>query len=178
MKTFLILSFLVIACSAAPNHNSNKDMGADSSQSMNRILAEDVKYAVDSTFGIENSPDGIALKFINAYVEHCNNNEDSVGIMEWVNNCKMTTPLFNEDLKRILDEAYKADPEMGLDVDPIFNAQDYPEKGFEFVSFDKKSLMVMLKGKDWPEYKLKVQVGFLNGYWLVNGCGMIYMFGQ
>lgn len=61
-------------------------------------------------------------------------------------------------MKRIIDLAYKQDPELGLDRDPIFDAQDCPDKGFELDSFDEKTNYLTVKGKNWPEFKLTMEV--------------------
>ena len=121
----------------------------------------------------DNIPSNIALKFINLYVDNCNKMKASVGIIEWVNSNNLTTSHFKIELKSILDEANKIDPDMGLDVDPIFDAQDYPEKGFELESFNDKTNFIIVKGKNWPDFKLTLKMVLENNNWLVDGCGII-----
>lgn len=123
-------------------------------------------------------PDGkisvdIALEFINSYVENCNKMNESIGVVEWVNSNNLTTNNFRTELKRILDEAYIQEPEIGLNANPIVDAQDYPENGFELESFDSKTNFLVVKGKDWPEFKVAMKMTFEDGNWLVDGCGMI-----
>nr|MBP6315517.1 hypothetical protein [Chitinophagaceae bacterium] len=72
-----------------------------------------------------------------------------------------------------VENAYKQDPELGLGFDPIFDAQDYPEKGFELVSFDEKTNFIVVKGKDWADFKLTLKMVEENEQWLVEGCGII-----
>ena len=62
---------------------------------------------------------------------------------------------------------------MGLDFDPIFDAQDFPDKGFELVSSDKNSGYITVKGKDWPEFVLVIRIVYLDNKWLVDGSGII-----
>lgn len=80
---------------------------------------------------------------------------------------------FKTEFKKIIDDALKQDPELGLDADPIFDAQDYPDKGFELDTFDEKTNYITLKGKDWSEFKLTLKMLEQNGNWLVDGCGII-----
>lgn len=114
-----------------------------------------------------------ALKFINGYIDNANKMNEAVGMVEWVNANEFVTKTFKKELKRIVDEAYAEDPEMGLDADPIVDAQDYPEKGFELESMDDETNCIIVKGKDWPDFKLTLKVVEVNGEWLVDGCGIV-----
>lgn len=114
-----------------------------------------------------------ALTFINAYVDNANKMNKATGIVEWVNANTMSSKSFKAELKRIVDEAYKADPELGLDADPIFDAQDYPSEGFELASFDENSNYIIVKGKDMPEFTITMKVIEEEGNYLVDGCGII-----
>lgn len=114
-----------------------------------------------------------ALDFINSYVKNCNKMKESVGVVEWINTNALTTQRFKTELKKIMDEAYKQEPKMGLDIDPIFDAQDYPDKGFELDSLNVKTNFVVVKGKDWPDFKLTILMAKEGSNWLVDGCGMI-----
>lgn len=114
-----------------------------------------------------------ALAFINSYVDNCNKTKESIGVVEFTNSNKLTAQSFRKELKKIMDEAYKLDPEMGLEADPIFDAQDYPDKGFELDSFDQRTNYVVVKGKDWPDFKLTMKMINNNNNWLVDGCGII-----
>jgi hypothetical protein len=113
-----------------------------------------------------------ALKFINSYVENLNN-ADPLILTDWMDSNNLTTKDFKVELKNIVDEAYKKDPEIGLGFDPIIDAQDYPDKGFELESFDEKTNYLTVKGIDWPEFKLTLKIIEENGNWLVDGCGII-----
>ncbi len=77
------------------------------------------------------------------------------------------------ELKTIMKEAYKIEPELALNADPIFDAQDYPEKGFELDSFESKTNYVVVKGKDLEDFKLTMKMVLENDNWLVDGCGII-----
>lgn len=114
-----------------------------------------------------------ALAFINGYVENANKLKQAVDAMDWVNANTLVTIGFKTEFKKIIDDALKQDPELGLDADPIFDAQDSPDKGFELDTFDEKTNYITLKGKDWPEFKLTLKMLEQNGNWLVDGCGII-----
>jgi hypothetical protein len=122
--------------------------------------------AKDATF--EN-----ALTFINGYVDNCNKIQEAIGAIDWVNSNALATASFKTELKKMMDEATEKDPEMGLGADPLFDAQDYPEKGFELESFDEKTNYLTVKGKEWPDFKLTMKVIEENGNWLIDGCGMV-----
>lgn len=114
-----------------------------------------------------------ALKFINAYVDNSNKMVDKVDIVDWVNSNNLTTKGFKVELKRINDDAYKAEPEVGLDFDPILDAQDNPDKGFELETFDERTNYLTVRGIDWPEFKLTMKISEEDGNWLVDGCGIV-----
>jgi hypothetical protein len=115
----------------------------------------------------------VALAFINAYVTNCNKEPDALQVGEWVKSNKLATAGFKAALEKTLAEAYAEDPELGLDADPLFDAQDYPDKGFELASFDSKTNYVVVKGKDWPDFKLTLKMAAVGTHWLVDGCGII-----
>lgn len=114
-----------------------------------------------------------AVAFINAYVANCNKEQGALGVAQWVRASKLTTTRFQTELKKMLAEAYQEDPELGLDADPIFDAQDYPDKGFELESFDSQTNYVVVKSKDQPDFKLTIKMVAANNNWLVDGCGVI-----
>lgn len=115
----------------------------------------------------------VALSFINEYKEDCDNRNNGKGVMVFVSESPYLTLGFKSELKRIMDEADKEDPEMGLGFDPIFDAQDYPDEGFELKSVNKKTGYVVVQGKDWKEFVLNIKIANVNGNWLVDGCGIV-----
>ena len=120
------------------------------------------------------TPDNnVALKFINDYADYCDKlmNKEIVD-SNWVYNNNLLTESFKKRHKFIIDSAYIADPEMGLDADPIFDAQDYPDNGFEIMTTDKNGF-VTVRGKDWKEFILVLKVVSQNDKWLVDGAGII-----
>jgi len=114
----------------------------------------------------------VAIKFINDYVKYCNSDTSRLNSVKWVESNELTTTEFKQSYKDIIEKASKEDPEMGLGFDPIFDSQDYPEKGFEFLkSYDDGFIIV--KGIDWPDFTIVIKIKSVKGKWMVNGAGII-----
>lgn len=159
LRQILILTIILLT-SCGQNEKSNKHVDNNSDEEQTMVLTEENK--------VKN-----ALTFINGYNENCNKMKEAIGTIEWVNSNSLATNSFKTELKKIIDDAYKEDPELGLGADPIFDAQDNPIKGLELESFDDKTNYLIVKGKNWPEFKLTMKVKEENGMWLVEGCGMV-----
>ncbi len=157
MKNIFILTLLYFASCGQPT---------ESKIPTDKSTVQSTKVAQEKL--IEN-----ALTFVNSYVDNCNKMKESIEVVAWVNSNKLTTQNFKTELKRLMDEAYKLEPEIGLDADPIFDAQDYPDKGFELDSLDDKTNYIVVKGKNWPDFKLTIKMINDNNNWLVDGCGII-----
>lgn len=112
----------------------------------------------------------VGIQFINDYLDFCNGSRLNTGILEWINNRADVTKDFKKELKRILDEAEKQDPEIGLGFDPILDAQDNPNK-FEIDRTDYEYLVV--KGVKWTDFKLSMKLKLKKDKWLVDGVGII-----
>lgn len=123
----------------------------------------------------QNQAENIALEFINNYVGFCNDRNSELGLTEWISEQSNVSEQFNTELKKLITETEIIKPELGLGFDPIFNAQDYPNKGFELDKSDKKSEYITVKGKNWNDFKLKIKMERKNEQWLVNGIGIINM---
>jgi hypothetical protein len=158
MLRLVIINTIVLLISCGQSKRENKDLIAS--------IPKETHYQKDNK--VEN-----ALKFINDYVTNSNKIDNKTEIIEWVNSNNLTTKSFKSELKKIIDDAYKTEPEVGLNFDPILDAQDNPEKGFELEVFDNKTNYLIIRGKDWHEFKLTMKVAEENGNWLVDGCGMV-----
>jgi len=153
---FILTIILIVSCGQNTDKKKTKEISS-----------------TESKIQKDHKPVDKAVEFINSYVDNCNKMKESIGVVEWVNSNSMTTIRFKTELKTVMEEAYKIEPELGLNADPIFDAQDYPEKGFEFDSFDSKTNFVVVKGKDWEDFKLTLKMVLENDNWLVDGCGII-----
>lgn len=119
------------------------------------------------------NPVNIALEFINSYVKNIEKLNGSKGMYEWVKINKLVSENFKNELKKIIDQAKRKNPSMGLSFDPILNAQEYPEKGFVLESYDKTTNYIIVKGIDWPEFRVPIKVILTDNIWLVDGCGVV-----
>ena len=120
------------------------------------------------------TPDfNVALTFINNYTIFCTKRDRQRTDTEWIKQNPLLTDSFKNRYKSLLDSAQKKDPELGLDSDPIFDAQDFPEKGFSILKIDTLGRYVTVAGNDWKEFELVLKVGQQNDKWLVDGAGLI-----
>jgi len=115
----------------------------------------------------------VALKFINDYVKNCNKMREQIGIIEWVNDYPNVSQEFKTELTKMIQEAEKNDPVYGLGFDPIFDAQDYPDDGFELAEFDSVSNYLTVEAKSWKGFTITMKIKELDKKWMVDGCGVI-----
>lgn len=155
MKKLYTLLFIILICSCSVRHE-------------NKAKTVELKRTETAT------PDfDVALKFINDYAEYCDQSMKHEAIdSNWIYNNELLTDSFKKRYKSVIDSAFVAEPELGLDADPIFDAQDYPDKGFEMIKTDKNGF-VSVRGKDCTEFVVVLKVISQNGKWLVDGAGII-----
>lgn len=153
----LILTIIVFAsCGRGDNSADN----SDAKTQQNPGLQSDTR--------IKN-----AMTFINGYVENANKLNKSIDDAVWVSSNMLSTKSFKKEMKRLIKEGLKENPELGLEADPVFDAQDYPHKGFEPESFDENTGYLTVRGIGWPDFRLTMKIVNEQGIWLVEGCGMI-----
>lgn len=116
------------------------------------------------------SDTAIAVKFINEYTKECNGT--NFNSEKWIESNELITDNFRTHYKQIFDDARKEDPEVGLAFDPIFNAQDYPKKGFDFLKSDDGGY-ITVKGKDWSEFTVVLKIIVVNNKPMVDGAGIV-----
>ena|SRR5689334_17175517 len=120
------------------------------------------------------NPDfNVALKFINDYTNFCTKADRRVTDSEWIKQNPLLTNNFKNRYEFLLDSAKMKDPELGLDSDPVFDAQDFPEKGFSILNIDTLNKYVTVSGNDWKEFELVLKLEQENNKWLVDGAGII-----
>ena len=112
----------------------------------------------------------VAIKFINDYLDFSNDLNSEIGLIEWVNQRHDVTREFKNELNRILEEAEKNDPELGLGFDPVLDAQDSPNR-FKLDKAESEYLIV--KGENWTEFRLTLKMKLIDNKWLVDGAGII-----
>jgi hypothetical protein len=154
MRTLLILATIVfLSCSRQNETNTTSSSTTNKSES---------------------TPDNnVALTFINDYALFCEPKSPPTNDTNCIRNNSLLTNNFKSTYYNLIHSARKDDPEMGLGFDPIFDAQDFPDKGFVMVKSDSKDGFVTVKGKDWPEFTLVLKIVVQNGKSLVDGSGVI-----
>lgn len=116
----------------------------------------------------------VAAKFINDYVELQNKRVSRLETMEWINANDLLTDEFKDTYLKMQDDALQADPELGLDFDPIMNAQDYPEEGFVISTFSSKTGEAVLIGKEWNTFNVTLKLKMVGDKCLINEAGVIH----
>lgn len=114
----------------------------------------------------------IALKFINDYVKISEPSTTSINHDDWVMQHGLLTDSFKSRYKFVIDSGWKAEPEVGLDFDPIFDGNSFP-KGFEMVNCDNENGYVTVKGVDWPDFVLVLKLIKQDNITLIDGSGII-----
>ncbi len=176
-QIILILTILsIVACkknieTENLKYNLVNDKNINSQTDNKSQLSEENKNGKETIK--DNSPENTALTFINSYIEDCNKMKKSVGYLSFVKSSTLTTNSFKTELQKIVDDAEKEDPEMGLDFDPIIDGQDYPDEGFELKHFDTKTNFITVKGKNWTDFEVTMKLILENEKWLIDGCGIV-----
>lgn len=113
-----------------------------------------------------------ALSFINGYVADKAKLQGLGDIENWITESPYVTAAYKaaiaKEIKGIIERS-EAMPK----ADIVFGTPHYPKEGFEVESMDKKNEYVVLKGKNGKDYKLIMMLAYVNGQWLVDGCGKI-----
>lgn len=143
---------VLLSCSSGINHNDKVE----------KPEIETNKEAIQA-----------GLSFINSYVQNCNQMRSALGAVEWVSSQNQVTNNFKTKLKTMEEEALKLEPVMGLEADPLFDAQDYPDKGFELENYNQQTGVLIVKGIGWPEFKVTMKLVQQNEKWLVDACGSV-----
>lgn len=108
----------------------------------------------------------LAVDFMNAYIATFGQDFE---LEAWLKRSDMVTDEFITTLRDLLAEA---DPDMGLGFDPILNGQDYPRR-FELDSFDAGTGYAVVRGIDWPSFKVTLKIVKTPHKWLIDGAGII-----
>lgn len=116
-----------------------------------------------------------ALSFMNSYLASFETDPEHSD--QWVADNQQLTQSFKTAYKKLIEEARKKDPELGLGFDPIIDAQDSSEK-FDTVSQCNEKSGVLLVSGLWSadsEERMEVAVKPIKakGQWLIEGAGVI-----
>lgn len=131
----------------------------------------DLYEPLESEASSEENDYQAALDFINSYVESI----DQVEILEFARNSPLASESLKSELENIVILAWEENPKIGLLADPLFDAQDYPPNGFELHEFNSPTGYVIVKGIDWEDFKVAMQLVKEDGHLFVDGCGIVNM---
>lgn len=160
-----LTTVLMIACSS-PDVKTAQNDRTELVPEPDKDLREEYEEKKAAT------PDfSVALTFINDYTKHC----ISVDMDKWIPKHKLLSDDFKNAYQHLVDSMRREDPEMGLDFDPIFDAQDYPDKGFFVKKIDSLNGCVTVEGKNWKDFTVLLKVVAKDGKSLVDGAGIINM---
>ena len=118
----------------------------------------------------------VANDFMAEYIRYNNdvlNQKTTQTAAQWIQHNENVTGDFKKSYQELVARAEKQDPELGLDFDPILNAQDYPEQGFEIAQCEENLVTLVGKGKEWQNFKVAVEILNTERGWLINGAGVI-----
>ena len=113
----------------------------------------------------------IAVKFLNDYVSYLDLKSSNKDLSKWIEYYPLLTKNFKISYRKIVEDAEKNDPEVGLEFDPILDAQDNPS-GFVLKKIDQNGFLT-LQGKDWLDFMVTVKLISAGNKCLVDGAGII-----
>lgn len=169
---YITTILMLLSCNQSTNSEKSNQTSINEKTVNGQVEINSQTTDITETDNKENNPVDVALTFINSYANNCNKMKEAIGIIEWVNSNELSTNSFKTEVKRIIEEARKEDPELGLGFDPIFDAQDFDNE-FVLETFDSNTNFIVVKGKDWQEFKVIIKVVKEGDKWLVDGCGII-----
>ena len=109
---------------------------------------------------------------MNDYVKISEPSATSINLNDWVKHNDLLTDSFKSRYKFVIDSAWKAEPDVGLDFDPIIDGNASPT-AFELVNCDEENGFVTVKGVGWPEFVLVLKLIKENNTTLIDGSGII-----
>lgn len=164
----ILVSLIALSCSDKKQHNDIIITDVINTEKQTELTSAAI-YEKDY-----NEISKVALQFINDYVSNCNKMKDQVGIVEWTHASPYASDQFKTKLTSIIEVAEKQNPDYGLGFDPFFDAQDYPDLGFEIKEIDTSSGYLTVSGKEnWTSFEVIMSVKKIDSRWLVDGCGVV-----
>jgi hypothetical protein len=114
----------------------------------------------------------MAIDFLNSY--HQQDFKSEKESIKWISRNPYLSQKFKAEYINLITEARKQDPELGLDADPILDAQDSPDSGF-VLKKDLENGYYILAGKDWKEFEVTARISRIGHKCLVDGAGIIHI---
>ena len=172
MKNFYSILFILLSfsCNKITNQKTVRKK-----EILNHPKLNDKTSSIEKekTFQKIKPIESIALNFINSYVENCNKMREQIGIIEWVNSNPNSSEKFKFELNKIMEKAEIENPGYRLGFDPIFDAQDFPYKGFELVNSNSEKGIVTVRDKILKGFEMEIKLVFEKNRWLIDGVRII-----
>jgi hypothetical protein len=126
---------------------------------------EDVKTVVESFYA----------QYFKEYLHQPTKGNSDKAIIRWVDANSNLSDAFKKALRKAVVDARKADPEIGLDSDPILGAQDYPGKGYRAkdIQLAGDKAKVVMEGINAPDFKISVGLVNAGNKWRIDSIGRI-----
>lgn len=118
-------------------------------------------------------PAKVAEQFANQYVQWLSSHDAEATTIDWLSAHELASETLLKHYQQLDAAAWQHDPELGPGADLLLDAQDFPDSGFAVASCDAQRSLVMLRGKDWPDFLLAVKLGQYGKEWLVDGIGSL-----
>lgn len=163
MKTFIFcfVNFLFFSCATQPSQS------IQSNQAIDEVSERRISQSSN-----EMNPQ-VALQFINDYMDAQRYRHVDQKMLNWAETIPFATESFKSEFTKMVTNAYKKDPLIGLGFDPIFDAQDYPPGEFKIKDFNKSTGYLSLESEEWESFKVTMKLKHENGITLVDGCGVV-----
>jgi hypothetical protein len=163
---------LLFACNTSTQTNTN-----ESTQSVVAVVTVD-SLTTNSEEPQQIEPEvefnpEVAANFINSYIENIDKRSERIEIRKWTQASELVTDNFKSQLDSMITYAFEREPEYGLGFDPIIDAQDYPDGGFQLLNFDESTGLATVNGIEGPSFHIPVMLVSIGGRTLVDGCGAI-----
>lgn len=117
----------------------------------------------------------VALAFMNGYVAYSQaimGSKTTMNTASWLGKFPHLAADFIPAYKKLEAQGREQDAELSWGMDLIFDAQDYPDQGFQLLRC-KANDLVELRGRDWPEFTVAVKTVKQQGRYLVAGAGRV-----
>ena len=124
---------------------------------------------------VEKVVESFYAQYYKEYLRQPVKGDSDKAMIQWVNSNSYLSDAFKQVVQKKITDARKEDPELGLDFDPILNAQDYPDKGYRAkeIQIAGDKAYVVMEGIGAPDFKLSVELVSINNQWKINGIGDI-----
>ncbi|UKN00347.1 hypothetical protein K6119_11435 [Paracrocinitomix mangrovi] len=161
-----MISFLFLACGQQESEETSNVHDSIITESTDTLFTNKISSEIDWD---------VALSFINDYRDMEDVLHAEEERLNWVDNDTRTSTNFKLIHRKMYEDARKADELMGLDYVAIFNAQDYPDQGFEIAETNEQDSILIVRGIDWTTFEVQLKLIYEEGSWKVDGAGDVNM---